>query len=865
MSLFRRTLIIGLFSLLAPSATAGAADRLCDSSFEDCRTPLLNLIRNEQVGIDVAFWFMEDSRFSTALIERFRAGVPVRAIIDSRANGSYPLNANALQVLKDAGIPMLEKTGSGIVHWKMMLFAGQNVVEFSGANFSPHAFRPNDPYKDYLDEVIFFSDEPAIVNSFKTKYDDVWITTSGYTAYANITGTRTRRYPVFSIDSRMNFVPFQNFATRSTSRYNAEPRKIDATMFRITDRRHSDALIAAMARGVPFRLITDEDEYRDPLRLWHAYNVDMLHVATQRICPTTCGVRMEAHLGSLHQKTTLLYGLGLTIFGSSNWTSPSASSQLEHNIFSTSPTHFQYFQDQFERKWNNSNPLGVIETKPFVPKPPDTPTYVSPANAAQGQALSVTLKWYAGLWAHKYDIYLGTDPNNLAVIAADRELGPSSSPTKYITFPVSGLQEGTTYYWKVVSKTMANVARAGQVWNFRTTGSGPAAGAGDVVLYAGQAPTRAGRWTVVADATAAGGARIATTDAGVKGVASATPTDYFEMSFEATSGVPYRLWIRGKAQGNSWGNDSVFVQFDNSVTSSSTATYRIGTSAATTVTIEDCSGCGLSAWGWNDNAFGLGALGPTIYFASSGTQRIRVLMREDGLSIDQIVLSRGPYLSSAPGATKNDGTILQAAGGTSTTTGGTPPPPPPPPPAEPLPEGWLSRDIGAVGVAGSASSSSGTFTVKGGGADVWGTADAFHYAYRTLTGDGTITARVAGINGSASWTKMGVMIRASTAANAAHAFMIVSTAKGLAFQRRAVTGGTSAHTAGAFATAPRWVRLTRTGNVVTAYESSNGSTWTLVGSDTITLPDTVLVGLAAHSHSTTSLATGTFDNVTIVP
>jgi hypothetical protein len=93
--------------------------------------------------------------------------------------------------------------------------------------------------------------------------------------------------------------------------------------------------------------------------------------------------------------------------------------------------------------------------------------------------------------------------------------------------------------------------------------------------------------------------------------------------------------------------------------------YRIGTTSATTVTIEDCSGCGLSAWGWNDNGFGAGVLGREIYFATSGTHRIRVQMREDGLSIDQIVLSRGPYLSASPGATKNDGTILMEAGGTS--------------------------------------------------------------------------------------------------------------------------------------------------------------------------------------------------------
>jgi phosphatidylserine/phosphatidylglycerophosphate/cardiolipin synthase-like enzyme/regulation of enolase protein 1 (concanavalin A-like superfamily) len=861
MHLTRRTPLLVVLTVLLCAPSARAADILCDSSFQDCRTRLLQLIRNETVGIDVAFWFMEDTRYSTALIERFRAGVPVRVIVDTEANNSYPLNAQALTALRDAGIPMLEKTSRGIVHWKMMLFAGQNVVEFSGANFSPHAFVAQDPYKDYLDEVIAFVDDPAIVNSFKTRYDDVWISTSGYAVYGNITSTRTRRYPVFTIDPRMNFVPFQNFASRSVARYNAETTKIDSIMFRITDARHTDALIAAMARGVHFRLITDEQEYRDRTRFWHAYNVDRLYTAAAQFCPATCGVRLEAHLGSLHQKSTILYSQNMTIFGSSNWTSPSASAQLEHNIFTTSAFFFQYFQEQFERKWNNSNPIGAIETKPLVPLPPDAPVYVSPANAAQNQSTSVTLRWHGGLWAHKYDIYLGTDPANLALIAADQRLGPSETPTDYLTFPITGLQEGTTYYWRIVSETMANVAKSGPVWNFRTSGGAglPTAGPGDVVLWAAQAPTRVGKWTVIADSTAAGGSRIGTTDAAVKGAASANPTDYFEMSFEATAGVAYRLWIRGKAQSNAWPNDSVFVQFSDSVTSAGAATYRIGTTSATTVTIEDCSGCGLSGWGWNDNAIGVGVLGPQIFFATTGPQQIRVSMREDGLSIDQIVLSRGPFLTTAPGATKNDGTILQQQGG----SGGAPPPPPPPP--DPLPSGWTSRDVGAVGPTGSASEANGTFTVSGAGADVWGTSDAFHFAYRSLTGDGTITARVANINGSQAWTKMGVMIRGSTASNSAHAFMIVTTAKGLAFQRRTADGGTSTHTGGALATAPRWVRLTRAGNTITAYESSDGSTWTLVGTDTIALPATVLVGLAASSHTTTGLATATFDNVVITP
>jgi len=181
----------------------------------------------------------------------------------------------------------------------------------------------------------------------------------------------------------------------------------------------------------------------------------------------------------------------------------------------------------------------------------------------------------------------------------------------------------------------------------------------------------------------------------------------------------------------------------------------------------------------------------------------------------------------------------------------------------PLPAGWQSRDVGTVGLSGKATESGGTFTLKGAGADVWGTADAFHYAYRSLSGDGTIIAKVATIQGTQSWTKVGVMMRAGNAANAAHAFMLVSVGKGLAFQRRAATGGLSTNTSGGAGTAPRWVKLARVGSVITASVSTDGVSWTVVGSDTIVLPANILVGLAVSSHTTSALATATFTNVTV--
>jgi endonuclease/exonuclease/phosphatase family metal-dependent hydrolase len=96
------------------------------------------------------------------------------------------------------------------------------------------------------------------------------------------------------------------------------------------------------------------------------------------------------------------------------------------------------------------------------------------------------------------------------------------------------------------------------------------------------------------------------------------------------------------------------------VTSSGGASFRIGTTASTVLTIEDCNGCGVSGWGWNDNYYG-SSTGSLIYFAAAGTSKIRVQNREDGISIDQIVLSPVLYRSAAPGDRKNDDTILDVA------------------------------------------------------------------------------------------------------------------------------------------------------------------------------------------------------------
>ena len=161
-----------------------------------------------------------------------------------------------------------------------------------------------------------------------------------------------------------------------------------------------------------------------------------------------------------------------------------------------------------------------------------------------------------------------------------------------------------------------------------------------------------------------------------------------------------------------------------------------------------------------------------------------------------------------------------------------------------LPSPWVTTDIGGPLMTGSATYASGTFTVRGAGADIWGASDQFRFVYRPLTGDGEVIARVASVQHTDGWAKAGVMMRETLTAGSRHVSAVVTPLNGVAFQRRVATGGTSLTTAGPSATAPYWVRLMRTGSTFSAYASATGTAWTLIGSQSIAMPATIQVGLA---------------------
>jgi len=185
-------------------------------------------------------------------------------------------------------------------------------------------------------------------------------------------------------------------------------------------------------------------------------------------------------------------------------------------------------------------------------------------------------------------------------------------------------------------------------------------------------------------------------------------------------------------------------------------------------------------------------------------------------------------------------------------------------PSSGLPSGWSDTDIGSPTITGSASFSSGTFTVNGSGADIYGTSDQFNYASQSLAGDISIKARVASQQNTNLWAKSGVMIRETTAANSSFVHVFITPGHGVNMQYRSGTGTSGVQLAQiAGPVAPYWVRLVRSGSTFTGFSSADGVTWTQVGTISVTMASGVQAGLSVTSHNTAALNTSTFGNVSV--
>jgi regulation of enolase protein 1 (concanavalin A-like superfamily) len=211
------------------------------------------------------------------------------------------------------------------------------------------------------------------------------------------------------------------------------------------------------------------------------------------------------------------------------------------------------------------------------------------------------------------------------------------------------------------------------------------------------------------------------------------------------------------------------------------------------------------------------------------------------------------YSPAAPGSAVIDdvAVVFEPAAGSSAPTGTA---------------AWQSRDIGAVGVAGSTTLGSGSWTVLGaGGAAIWGFADAFRFTQQPLTGDGQITVRVDSLQNTTPFAKAGVMLRDGLGPDAAHVVLDIRPTNDVEFMQRPSAGSATTFLATATAPPPYWVRLARAGSTVTGFVSHDGVSWVPVGAASANLPATASAGVVVTSNDSSRLNMARFEGASVLP
>ncbi len=164
----------------------------------------------------------------------------------------------------------------------------------------------------------------------------------------------------------------------------------------------------------------------------------------------------------------------------------------------------------------------------------------------------------------------------------------------------------------------------------------------------------------------------------------------------------------------------------------------------------------------------------------------------------------------------------------------------------------------------------GTFTMSASGADIGGMADEFRFAYKQLSGTGSIVAQVLSIQNTDEWAKAGVMIRRALDSRSPFAAVYITPENGCRFQGRLTIGGDLSSDSSVATpeqraiTAPYWVKLERdSANNFNGYYSVDGVNWTPMAwnPQNIIMPQNVYIGLALTSHNTNAICTAQFSDI----
>jgi len=203
-----------------------------------------------------------------------------------------------------------------------------------------------------------------------------------------------------------------------------------------------------------------------------------------------------------------------------------------------------------------------------------------------------------------------------------------------------------------------------------------------------------------------------------------------------------------------------------------------------------------------------------------------------------------------------------------------------------LPAPWKAVAVGNETPRGGAMFTNGQFTVAGGGPDIWGTADGFHFVYCRAAGDIEITVRVLRSENTSIFSKAAIMIRESLDPGARHATYSLNRADSLETAAqpnstvlfgRLVAGDTTLPPTPFCDTSvtdsvpdvdrshlPVFLRLVRTGDLIRTFVSADGVVWKNdLMRRSMPLPDSVYVGLAVSSRTTAKINMAVFDSLRI--
>jgi phosphatidylserine/phosphatidylglycerophosphate/cardiolipin synthase-like enzyme len=331
-----------------PAPTPGTPlRRLCFTPKTDCLADLVRLINRETVGVDMTIYRMDDRNLTAALVNRHKAGVPVRVLTDRHFYTRGGDHKREVDYLVSNGVPVRINRHRGVVHQKSTVLRGQGLVQHGSMNYAWHSIYQTvngvRTLVQWKDEVTFTTNDPNVFARFGERFDRGWANTGDFQetwmvfnigmplqthAEADAKPPLTRyedpvpspRPVPDSPDLSICFGGDQDCNADAVAPViKAETGRLDVFLFRVNEQADViDPIVAKIRAGVPVRILVDKDEYETNASTRNA-------VAQFRAANTAGNLRMKvrSHAGQMHIKGVI--GTGVATWGSGNFTWPSST------------------------------------------------------------------------------------------------------------------------------------------------------------------------------------------------------------------------------------------------------------------------------------------------------------------------------------------------------------------------------------------------------------------------------------------------------------------------------------------------------------------------------------------------------------